>query len=95
MGGHSKWQKFRLESNYQKRRGTIPKFWMVVTGDRHQDLRRQRVEDFARNHPGALCKEIAAHLGMSHSTVLKYMAQIREEWRRELRSKAEAKSDKM
>jgi predicted transcriptional regulator len=68
---------------------------MDLSGEYRRNIKRDRIYEFASQHPGAMVKDIAQHTGLSQSTLGRYLAEIRTEWRRELKSKADAKSRKM
>jgi hypothetical protein len=60
-----------------------------------KNLKREAIREFAAQHPGAMVKDVADYFGMSPGTAGKYLAEIRAEWRRELRSKSSLKSRKV
>lgn len=77
----SYWSELKRTGNYRGSRADLPKFWMVVS---KVELKQERFRDWMRNYPGATGKEAAYYFGVTHNTALRWMKEIRDEWRREL-----------
>ncbi len=68
------------------------KFWMILTPD---ELIRERIKDWCRDHPGASAKEVSHAFNLGYPGIRRQLGIIKKEWRRELRDSQNAKNVKM